>query len=243
MPPALSITRLLDALLPSACLLCGDLTGAEALCASCRADLPRLPEPRCPVCAIPLATLAPVCGACLARPPAFDATLALWRYGYPLDHLVQQLKFAHRLAGAALFARALLAGPHPCGDVIVPVPLSSARLKERGFNQAVEIARPLARALGLPLDTTSLSRMRDTSPQSRLPWRARRDNVRHAFACTRDFTGRRVIVVDDVMTTGATLDAVARVLKDHGAQRVTNWVVARAVRESSSCPARKAMIG
>jgi len=110
------------------------------------------------------------------------------------------------------------------------VPLSRQRLRERGFNQALEIARPLARALGLPLDTTGLVRERDTLPQSRLPWRARQGNVRYAFTCRRDLTGLTVIVVDDVMTSGATLEAVARTLKAHGARRVVNWVAARTVR-------------
>jgi len=225
----LSIFRLIDALLPSQCLLCGGSAQTGPLCDGCRADLPALGEPRCPVCAAPVPFPAPACGRCLAHPPAFDATVAVWRYGFPLDSLVQSLKFRRRLASADFFARAMLDGPHPPGDVIVPVPLSSARLRERGFNQALEIARPLARALGLPLDAFSLVRVRDAPPQSRLPWKARQDNVRHAFAASADFSGRAVIVVDDVMTTGATLDAVARTLKDHGALRVTNWVAARAV--------------
>lgn len=230
MPFSLSISRLIDAFLPGQCLLCGGLARAGAVCAACAADLPALGTPRCPVCAAPLPSPAPACGGCLARPPAFDATVAVWRYGFPLDSLVQFLKFRRRLASADFFARGMLDGPRPPGDVIVPVPLSATRLRERGFNQALELARPLARALGLRLDAASLARVRDTPPQSRLPWQARQGNVRHAFACAADFSGRAVIVVDDVMTTGATLDAVARTLKDHGAIRVTNWVAARAVK-------------
>jgi ComF family protein len=226
----LSISRFLDQLLPCACLLCGGRAGARAVCAACANDLPHLTQPHCPICATPLANPAPACGACLAKPPAFDATFAVWRYGFPLDTLVQMLKFRRRLASADFLAAAMLAGPRPAGDVIVPVPLSRERLRERGFNQAVEIARPLARTLRLPLDTTRLVRVQDAVPQSRLPWRARQGNVRNAFACRDDFSGKAVIVVDDVMTTGATLDAVARTLKDHGAVRVTNWVAARAVK-------------
>lgn len=237
MPRQMSISALLDRLLPRSCLLCGG-AATEALCPGCDADLPELGRHVCPVCATPLVTAAPRCTDCLRNPPAYDATCAALRYAFPLDRLVQQLKFGgrhafHRLAGADFFAACLLAGPHPPGDVILPVPLSRERLRERGFNQALEIAKPLARALALPLDTQALIRARDTPPQSRLPWRVRHRNVRHAFACTEDFAGKTAIVVDDVMTTGATLDAVARTLKANGAVRVVNWVVARAVKRAT----------
>lgn len=231
MAPHFSFTSLFDALLPRACLLCGDRSPA-ALCDACNADLPRLTAPRCPICAAPLAAPAPACGSCLTSPPAYDATLAGLRYDFPIDRLIQNLKFARRLASADFFAQSMLAGSHPEGTLIMPVPLSQRHLRERGFNQALEIARPLARALALPLDATSLTRPRDTLPQSHLPWRARKRNVRHAFACSRDLAGQVVIVVDDVMTTGATLDAIARTLKDHGAIRVVNWVAARAVKHT-----------
>ncbi|NWG31826.1 MAG: ComF family protein [Rhodocyclaceae bacterium] len=223
------VSALLDILLPRACLLCGARAHA-VLCEGCAADLPWLDAPLCPVCATPLAAPAQACGACLKAPPAFAASLAPLRYAFPVDGLVQDLKFGCRLASADFFSRCMLAGPRPAGDLLMPVPLSRQRLRERGFNQALEIARPLARALGLPLDTTGLVRERDTLPQSRLPWRARQGNVRYAFTCRRDLTGLTVIVVDDVMTSGATLEAVARTLKAHGARRVVNWVAARTVR-------------
>lgn len=231
----LSISRLFAALLPHSCLLCGTPTG-EALCPACVADLPLPGDPCCPVCAVPLPAPAPLCADCLRAPPAFDFTLAALRYSFPVDRLVQHLKFGggrafSRFAGAGFFAARMLAGPHAAGDVIVPVPLSRQRLAARGFNQALEIARPLARALNRPLDAATLLRRRDTAPQSRLPWRTRQGNVRHAFECCGDFSGRTVIVIDDVMTTGATLDAVARTLKAHGATQVVNWVAARAVKQ------------
>lgn len=223
----------LDALLPRDCLLCGAPTGKHAgprnLCAACADDLPRLPPGLCPVCA-ETAPGGAVCGQCLKSPPHFDATFAAFCYAFPLDKLVQALKYGHRLAIADFFSRALLAQPLPTADMIVPLPLSSIRLAERGFNQAIEIARPLARALGLPLLTDGVARPLDTAPQAMLPWKARRDNVRHAFECALDLAGKSLIVVDDVMTTGATLDEFAHTLKAHGAARVTNLVVARALR-------------
>lgn len=230
----LSISAFLDLLLPRSCLLCGEAGTQGALCPGCSADLPRLSGCGCPYCAAPLPAAAPACGACLQRMPAFDATLAPLRYAFPVDRLVQGLKFGRRLAIADFFAACMQAGPHPAGDLVLPVPLSQERLRERGFNQACEIARPLARGLHLPLDATSLVRVRDTLPQSQLPWRTRRGNVRRAFECRTDLSGKTVIVVDDVMTTGATLDAVARTLKDHGAARVINWVAARAVKGAAT---------
>lgn len=228
---SLSISSWFAALLPRNCLLCG-ATAADALCADCRTDLPRLRLPACPICATPMPAPAPVCGDCLRHPPAFDATQAALHYTYPVDRLVQELKFGHRLASADFFAACLGELPPPSGDLVLPVPLAPDRLRERGFNQAVEIARPLARRLGLPLDTHGLAR-RPGPPQSLLPWRARRGNVRGVFFPRIDYSGRAVIVVDDVMTSGATLDALARTLKDHGAIRVCNLVVARAFRGSA----------
>jgi len=226
------LSALLDALLPRACLLCGDRS-LQALCSGCAADLPRLEGSLCPLCAQPVPLPVPACGACLKSPPAFDATLAPLRYAYPIDRLIRDLKFRSRLASADFFAQCMLAAARPTGTLIMPVPLSRQHLCERGFNQALEIARLLARALALPLDSTSLVRPKETLPQSKLPWRARKGNVRNAFACTRDLTGETVIVIDDVMTTGATLDAVARTLKDHGATRVINWVATRALKSAT----------
>jgi ComF family protein len=220
----------LTALAPQDCLLCGSFSGDAQLCGGCAAELPRLPGNRCPICA-EASPDAAVCGACLKMPPQFDATFAAHRYSFPTDKLVQALKYQRRLATADFFAGAMLAGPHPQGDVIVPLPLHPRRLAERGFNQSAEIARPLARRLKLPLQLDGCVRSRDTAPQASLPWKERRKNIRRAFECSLDLTGRSVIVVDDVMTTGATLDEFARTLKACGAKRVTNWVAVRTIRD------------
>lgn len=222
--------RVIGKTLAQDCVLCGAASGDALLCRDCSAALPVLGAASCPVCALPTPGGA-TCGACLKSAPAYDATLAAWRYGFPVDKLVQSLKYEHRLALAGLFAEAMLAGGRPAGDMLLPLPLSPQRLVERGFNQAVEIARPLARDLGLALEIDACHRTRETAPQASLPWKARRGNVRRCFECMADLKGRSVIVVDDVMTTGATLDEFAATLKRHGAARVTNWVVARAVRD------------
>jgi len=209
------------------CLLCGAEGGPELLCPACIAELPALPE-SCPRCALP-SPAAAVCGSCLDRPPRFDATLALWRYEFPCDRLVQALKYRARLALAGFFARALASRPLPEVDLIVPMPLHPRRLAERGFNQALEIARGLARHLGRPIEPRGVLRVKDTLPQTKLPYEERAKNVRGAFLCKLDLSGASVAVLDDVMTTGATLNELARALKRAGATRVENFVIARTV--------------
>jgi len=213
-------------LLGQDCLLCGAASGAAPLCDGCRADLPWLGE-ACPQCAGPSGGGA-VCGACLARPPQFDVTVAVWQYEFPLDRLVLALKYGKRLALAELFGEALAGrvGSRPV-DAVVPMPLAPRRLAERGFNQAMEIARWVARRAGVRLEPGLAERVRDTAPQTDLPHAARAANVRGAFACTAALAGRSLAVVDDVMTSGATAEELARTLKRAGAARVENWVVAR----------------
>ncbi len=209
------------------CLLCGEESGRELLCAACIAELPALPE-SCPRCALPSAAAA-VCGSCLNHPPHFDATLALWRYEFPCDRLVQALKYRARLALAGFFARNLASRPIPEVDLIVPMPLHPKRLAERGFNHALEIARGFARHLGRPIEPRGVLRVKDTPPQTGLPYEERAKNVRGAFLCKLDLSGASVAVLDDVMTTGATLNELARALKRAGATRVENFVIARTV--------------
>jgi ComF family protein len=205
------------------CLLCGGEGGPELLCAACIAELPALPA-SCPRCALP-SPAAALCGSCLNHPPHFDATLALWRYEFPCDGLVQALKYRARLALAGFFARSLASRTMPEVDLIVPMPLHPRRLAERGFNQALEIARHLGR----PIEPRGVLRVKHTPPQTELPYEERAKNVRGAFLCKLDLTGARVAVLDDVMTTGATLNELARALKRAGATRVENLVIARTV--------------
>lgn len=219
--------RFAQAVFGGRCFLCRGAAGG-VLCEACDADLPRLAGTCCPRCASRSPGGAP-CGRCLARPPAYDATVAALSYEFPADVLVQALKFRGELALApllgALLAAALPAGPRPA--LLVPVPLGAARLRERGFNQSLEIARALARSTGLRLAPGIAERLRDTPPQFDLPFEARARNVRGAFRCREALEGADVAVLDDVMTTGATLSELAATLKRAGAARVVNWVVAR----------------
>jgi ComF family protein len=221
------------ALLAQDCLLCAATSDQDILCRACAADLPRLQQPLCPRCALPTAN-GEICGRCLARPPNYDSTLAVYRYDFPLDKLVQSFKYGHRLALGAYFGRQLAASSMPIvADVIIPLPLHPERLCERGFNQALELARPVSKAWQVPIDATSCKRSRNTPAQADLPWGERVKNIRGAFHCSADFSGKRIILVDDVMTTGSSLDECARTLKLHGAAVVSLLVVARALPKSA----------
>lgn len=171
------------------------------------------------------------CKRCIAEPPHFDATIALADYHAPLDTLALDLKFHARLAAADEFARQLHAAfestDTAAPDVVAPVPLSPRRLRMRGYNQAWSIGKPLARRLGSLADATLIGRIRDTAPQAKLDLDTRRTNVGNAFTVLREIRGQHVAIVDDVMTSGATLDALAFTLKAAGARRVTNFVALR----------------
>ena len=230
-------TRLPSAL-PNACALCG-ADGAEAICSGCRAQFLQLQRARCACCGLPLAheeaqTLD--CGACLKKRPAFDATIVGTDYAAPFDQLVLGLKFNNRLELAPLLAAimcdTLLRRPaFALPTCLTVVPLGTHRLAERGFNQALEVARPLSHSLGIPLHPRLLKRRRDTRAQSLLHPDQRRANMRRAFALADhaglSVHGLHVGVIDDVMTTGETLNEVASTLKHAGAKRVTTFVFAR----------------
>ncbi len=244
---------LLAALLPCNCVLCG-ASGPSLLCPGCHQQFFTAAIPRCPICANPLpptalpppaassatspAATRPVvpCGRCQAERPAFDATVVAADYALPVDRLVLQLKFARQLALARLFAGLLTdavlradAGQQPRPALLCPVPLGLQRLSERGFNQALEIARPLGKALGITVHAKLAVRVRDTLAQSSTPHGARHANIAHAFAIPdrAQVEGRHIGLVDDVMSSGQTLQELAATLKRHGATRVTNYVFAR----------------
>jgi len=236
------ITALGAWLLPWRCVLCAGAGAGRDLCARCAATLPDA-GPGCARCGVPLAAPAAACGACLRRPPRYAALAAAFRYAWPLDRLVQDYKFAHALATGAVLA-ALLAERFATRvaalDLIVPVPLARPRLAARGFNQALELARPVARASGTHLVSHALVRTRDAAPQSTLASAARRAAVRGAFRANAEVVGARVALLDDVVTTGATADACARALVAAGAKSVEVYALARAAPPRAQPAARSA---
>lgn len=218
-------------LLAPACVACG-LTAPPRglLCAGCRAALAPVP-PGCPRCAQPSPNPGVNCDACAAAGPALAATLAACCYAHPVDALVRQLKFDGRLPVARALASLLLARVRrqqgmPLPDALVPVPLHPARERERGYNQAERIAAPVARALGIPLHTRAVQRCVATEAQSRMDLARRQQNLAKAFRVVAPLPSR-VAIVDDVVTSGSTLRALADTLAAAGVMRVEAWVVAR----------------
>ncbi len=210
------------------CILCVGPADRRDLCADCATDLP-WNRRACDACARPIPH-GHRCGPCLRRPPPQARTVAPLRYAFPVDRLIVALKFSSHLPAGRVLGEVLAEsiGAEPDPDVLVPVPLHPRRLRERGFNQAIEIARPVSRALRIPLRTRWCTRVRATAPQSDLEGKARRRNVRGAFTADARVAGLHVAVIDDVYTTGSTIAAVATALRRAGAARVDAWCVARA---------------
>jgi ComF family protein len=216
---------MLDWLLPQPCLACGR-SGAQGLCAGCAAELP-INRCACRRCALPLpaADARGLCGRCLRRPPPASSARALLRYADPVDRWMAALKFGRRLACGRLMSR--LMAEHlgdrlalPECDAVLPMPLHPRRLRERGFNQVVELLRPLQPVLPAPVRPFWLARVRDTPQQTGLDAAHRRRNLRDAFAASTEVRGQRLLLVDDVITTASTVNEAARCLLRAGAVEV-----------------------
>lgn len=213
------------------CVLCGDTArGGCDLCRRCRADLPAL-HCGCEQCALPLPT-AGLCAQCQARPPPYHRVYTPFIYQPPLDYLIHGMKYNQRLGYARLLgvmlAEYLVDAAPGRPQLLIPVPLHGRRLRQRGYNQALEVARPVARSLGIGIDARCCRRTRVTAPQSRLGAEQRRRNLKGAFRVAHPPRVHHVALIDDVMTTGTTVAELARVLVHSGVTRVDVWVCARA---------------
>ena len=225
--------ELLDLLAPARCFWCRRRAAQAApACASCAAALP-WNAPACRACGIPLATAgARVCGHCLRDSPPQDASWAAFRYEAPIAQAIVDLKFHGRLTPAhvvgRLMAQRVAQRPEPLPELLVPVPLSAARLRSRGYNQAHELGRALAAVLAVRLAPAAARRRRDPREQTRLDAAQRHQNVRDAFAIDAGAVrGRHVALLDDVITTGATMAELARAVRAAGATRIEAWAAAR----------------
>lgn len=228
--------EMLKKLIYKNCILCGTASN-QSFCNPCFNSLPALSIHHCSVCLKKMAANVSgnevrKCGTCLTKPPAYNTTIAALSYTFPVDALIHALKYQAQLAIAPILAELLIGKLNPPEmpekpALIIPMPLHPKRLQERGFNQALEIAQHVSQRINVPLSTTSCERIKNTLPQTKLPWKSRQKNVRKAFSCQMDLTGKHVAVIDDVMTTGATLNELAQLLRKQGATEITNWVIAR----------------
>lgn len=218
------------------CLLCSEPADhTTPLCTACETELPWLGE-HCQTCALPLPASGLTCGQCLQQPPAFERVAAPWTYSFPLDTLITRFKHNAKWPFGRLLGELLAQFLHHRfdedlhrPDALVPVPLATRRLRQRGFNQAAMLGRWLSESLHIPCDETLLLRIQDTSAQQDLNAQARKRNLRHAFALApgASVAGRHLALIDDVLTTGATAQTLARLLMDAGAARVDVYCLAR----------------
>jgi len=229
MPKVDSFLSLLSrSLLPCRCLICGERGVGRDLCALCAIALPWNGN-ACARCGSPLAHAADACGICLKTPPPFAATRAALVYGFPIDRLLLRFKFHGDLAAGRLLSELLCERVADAGapQALIPVPLHGARLRERGYDQALELAKAVGKRIGIPLRGQALRRTRATARQSELDLRSRQRNLRGVFALAEASLPMHVALIDDVMTTGATLRECAQTLLRGGVERVDVWVVAR----------------
>ena len=219
----------LDALYPSRCFLCSK-PAKSGICPACLSGLDRIDSP-CPRCGISYSG-AGQCGSCQVKTPRYELTVAPFRYSPPLSGLVHQLKYHRKITCARILAKLLVneiaQSPEPRPQLLVPVPLHWSRLLWRGFNQSVEIARHLSKDLQIPVDRTLARRIRKTSAQATLPIRQRKRNVKDCFDLRRPLHLRSIALVDDVITSGETVNQLAATLKQPGATLIQVWAPLRA---------------
>ena len=236
-----TLIRVMDWVFPRFCLVCGDeKTDKSDICDKCR-DFLSIINIFCPACGVsskkPL-----ICGNCQKTQPYFDSTYTGFNYSAPMDGFVKRLKYDKQLEFARtlgeLFAARWMGQSTPQPELIVPVPLHRERLRERGFNQSLEIAREVGKRPELRIDYQSVIRVKPTPPQTDLPLKKRRSNVRNAFKVIKPIEAQHVAILDDVMTTGSTADELARCLKQSGVERIDVWTVTRAsnqINQYSCC--------
>jgi ComF family protein len=226
------------------CVLCNaTVTGAISLCQPCLQDLPRI-KGSCYQCGLPLKCdlKASLCGQCQQSSPPIDYLVSSLQYAYPVDYLVSQLKFQCDLTHAKIFGQVLLETlqahymqqPSQLPEIIIPVPLHKKRIRQRGFNQALEIARPIAAKLNIPVSTSLVKRTKYTKAQSLLTAVERRKNLRNSFVVSKPVENEHIVLLDDVVTTGTTVYELAILLKKSGVKKVGVWTVARAIHKKAT---------
>ena len=225
------LRQLYSNLLPVPCFLCGNPATQSMLCRHCEAELPQI-DRSCTLCAMPLQQ-GLICGQCLKKPPRHQRAVTAFLYAEPIDRCISAFKYQQQLGFTKLFADKLLSQIQQNAelpDCIIPIPLHPKRLRKRGFNQAHELSKVLSQLLAIPVAMDTLYRVRHTPPQAALPLKQRRRNIKNAFRCKSDSLPARIALVDDVYTTGITLDEAAKTLQRQGAEYIEVWTIARAIR-------------
>lgn len=222
--------RLYSKLMPIPCRLCGTMSQHHAICRSCIQDLPLL-DAVCPRCALPMMN-SNLCGQCLRHPLEQDSSFSLFRYQNPIDRLIADFKYHQKLYLGELFAE-LMSNElkRRClPSLIIPIPLHPNRMRQRGYNQSYELAKALSKQLDLPTSNQYLIRTVDTQSQASVPFKARKKNIQHAFELVQTNVPGHVALIDDVLTTGHTANAAAKLLRKAGATRIEVWTIARTIR-------------
>jgi len=229
-----SLTRqsaqLYSKLFPIPCFLCGTPSQHWAVCDQCIAAFPLLGS-ACQRCAMPLQT-GSICGKCLSSPPQQDLSFSTLRYTDAVKLCVTAFKYQQQLQFSSLFAHLMsrsLNTRDNLPELLIPIPLHPIKIRQRGYNQAAELAKDLSQRLGIPHTTSLLSRVKNTLPQSSLPFKQRRHNLRHAFRCKTTVAPKHIAIIDDVMTSGFTSNEAAKTLRQQGAEIIEVWTIARAI--------------
>ncbi len=231
-----SIKQLLTMALPNTCALCQcHSSNGTDLCDSCMQCLP-WNQQACQQCAMPLADKAQThCGQCLKNPPPFDRMLSLFIYKRPITHMINQLKFHSKLVQSKLLGELLAEKitqyykQENLPELIIPVPLHKKRLIQRGFNQSTELAKPISRALNIPIDKHACVRSKHTQAQSSLHAKLRKQNTKGAFAMNKTINATHIAIIDDVVTTGSTISELSKTLRQQGAKLIDIWCCARTI--------------
>ncbi len=226
--------QLYSKLMPTPCLLCGTSNQGDCLCPACCEQLPKLGH-ACPRCASPLQQTA-LCGSCLNKSPEQDASFSLFRYHAPIDRLIVALKYHDALVLSHFFASQMAEQlkTRPLPHLLIPIPLHPKRLRERGYNQSLELAKQLSKQLNIPVRHDILIRIRDTPPQASLPFSERKNNMKQAFQINNTDIPSHIALIDDVLTTGHTVDVAAKTLRKIGVQNIEVWTVARTIKNDRS---------
>ncbi len=206
-----------------------------SLCKACRADLPRV-KFACKVCALPMNSdvKSSLCGQCISQVSYVDYAINLFHYATPVDYLISKMKFQQQLSVAAVLADLLKTHiessklEHGLPDALIAMPLYKKRLANRGFNQSLEIVKPLVKSQNIPILLNTIERSKDTTAQTKLSKQARKKNVSGCFSLLEKPVESHIVIVDDVVTTGATTNELAKLLKKSGVEKVGVWSLARA---------------